>query len=142
MKKLLKALALILWMILIFTLSNQSGTSSQGLSDGILMRVALFISRFREMDVRAFVLDTGYYIRKGAHIFEYAVLYILSYECLKDYSVKRVKILCLVFCVLYAFFDEFHQLFIDGRSGELNDCLIDSIGSLLSFLFWHKIFKE
>ena len=142
MKKLLKALALLLWVMLIFALSNQSGTSSQSLSDGILMRIALLINRVREIDVRAFVLGTSYFVRKSAHIFEYAVLYILSYECLRDYPLKRARLICLVFCIFYAFFDEFHQLFIDGRSGELNDCLIDSLGTLLSFLFWHKIRKE
>ena len=136
MKKLVKGLVLIGWMALIFALSNQSGTASQELSDGLLYRLAVFISRFREMDIRSVVQAASYFIRKSAHVFEYGVLYILTYEFFRECSIKRSALLSLLFCIMCAFFDEFHQLFIDGRSGQLSDCAIDSFGSLLGFLFW------
>ena len=142
MKRILKGLLLAGWMLLIFSLSNQSGTASQELSDGILYRLALFISRFREIDIRSFVLAAGYAIRKAAHVFEYGVLYILAYEFLKEFGTARTALYGLLLCILYAFFDEFHQLFIDGRSGQLSDCLFDGSGSFLAFLLWHRIHKE
>ncbi len=32
-------------------------------------------------------------------------------------------------CVLYAIFDEIHQLYVPGRSGEIIEVLIDSVGA-------------
>ena len=37
----------------------------------------------------------------------------------------------LILCILYAFTDEYHQTFINGRTGQILDVLIDSSGSLL-----------
>lgn len=42
--------------------------------------------------------------------------------------------LCFVF--LYACTDEFHQLFSDGRSGQIKDVLIDTFGGLFGVLFY------
>ena len=45
---------------------------------------------------------------------------------------KRIYIITIIFCFLYACSDEIHQLFIPGRSGELLDVLIDTTGGILS----------
>ena len=37
--------------------------------------------------------------------------------------------------VEYATLDEIHQLFVDGRSGQITDVFIDSIGILLGICF-------
>lgn len=34
--------------------------------------------------------------------------------------------LSIIVCALYAVSDEFHQLFVSGRSGEIRDIIIDS----------------
>ena len=54
-----------------------------------------------------------------------------------------------VSAVLYACSDEFHQLFVAGRAGRINDVLIDSAGAVLGlalFLFIrtcaHKMVKR
>ena len=39
-----------------------------------------------------------------------------------------------IFCILYAMSDEFHQLFVPGRSGEIRDICIDSLGALLGII--------
>ena len=49
--------------------------------------------------------------------------------------------LSLLFCFLYACSDEFHQLFIPGRSGQFIDILIDTSGALIMLLIiylWQK----
>jgi hypothetical protein len=38
------------------------------------------------------------------------------------------------FCVLYSVSDEFHQLYSNGRSGNIKDVLLDSLGSLCGIL--------
>ena len=40
-------------------------------------------------------------------------------------------------CLIYAATDEFHQTFVDGRSGEVRDVLVDALGSLIAIvLIW------
>ena len=48
----------------------------------------------------------------------------------------------VLFCVLYASFDEFHQLFVDGRCGQLSDVIIDSSGSIVSCFLWRLVKKN
>jgi VanZ family protein len=67
---------------------------------------------------------------------EYAVFALLLFNLLCSLGVtgrKRFGIaLLLVFC--YAATDEFHQLFVDGRSGQFTDVLIDTAGGLIMLL--------
>ena len=45
----------------------------------------------------------------------------------------------LIFCLLYAISDEFHQTFVAGRSGQITDVLIDLSGSLAGILLLSTI---
>ena len=42
--------------------------------------------------------------------------------------------LAILFVFLYACTDEFHQLFIEGRSGRFRDVLIDTAGGFLCYI--------
>ena len=42
---------------------------------------------------------------------------------------------------LYACTDEIHQLFIEGRSGEIRDILVDSTGALIGMVLVGIILK-
>jgi len=56
----------------------------------------------------------------------------------------RLVIMAALFCVIYAATDEFHQYFIEGRSGEFKDVCIDGIGAVLgtmSFYFYKHLRK-
>lgn len=139
MKKIIKTILWFAWLALIFCLSNENGTQSSSLSNGILMHIANFL---KVSDVESFVDTFGFIIRKGAHFSEYFILYILTIECFKEYKINNLVLISILFCVLYASFDEFHQLFIDGRCGQVKDVLIDSSGSLFSSLIWHLIKKD
>ena len=125
--------------MLIFYFSSQNGTKSDFLSNGILIKIADLL---RINDVDSFVEMFGILIRKVAHFVEYFMLFILTYECFKEYKIKKVLVVSLLFCILWAFFDEFHQLFVDGRCGQIKDVLIDSFGSFTSLLFWHHLIKR
>ena len=71
------------------------------------------------------------YIRKGAHVTEYAVLGILLVLTFAAYGFRRAGTLALITGILYAALDEYHQRFVPGRSGEIKDVLIDACGLLL-----------
>lgn len=74
-------------------------------------------------------------LRKAAHIFEFAVLAVLLIRVglrqEKGINRKLVYIVALLFGVLYAMIDEYHQTFIIGRRGSLTDVFIDSLGVML-----------
>ena len=46
----------------------------------------------------------------------------------------------LLICLIYAFSDEIHQLFVLGRSGEFRDVLIDFCGSILGYFIINRFF--
>lgn len=74
-------------------------------------------------------------IRKVAHITEYFILFMLLYFAIKKLNQYRESILkASIFTVLYACTDEFHQLFIQGRAGRIQDVLIDSIGIVIGII--------
>ncbi|MDO4500716.1 MAG: VanZ family protein [Erysipelotrichaceae bacterium] len=142
MKKIIKTSLLLLWLFLIYYLSSQTGSVSGGLSEKILREIAIFINQFIKIDIDSFVKSSHFLFRKGAHFMEYFILYILSIECFKEYKDKPSAIYTLLFVILYACFDEFHQLFVGGRAGQIRDVLIDSSGAIFSSLIWHKLFKK
>ncbi len=138
-KKILKTLLLILWLTLIYYFSSQSGTISSNTSGRLLVLIGNFL---KVSDIESFVSSFSFLIRKTAHFTEYFILFLISINCFKEYSTSnKIAIIALIFCVLCASFDEFHQLFVDGRSGQVKDVLIDSCGSAFPFLLWH-LFKK
>lgn len=139
MKKIIKTLLFVSWLILIYLLSAETGDQSGSLSNGILLSIAKLL---KISDTKAFVDTFGFFIRKLAHFSEYFILYILTYECFKEYNCQKLIVVSVLFCVLYALFDEFHQLFVDGRCGQLSDVVIDSSGSIVSCFLWRLVCEK
>ena len=132
--KILKIIVLILWMIVIFLLSNQTGNESTILSDGVInSSICKFISNCNP-EVYSFI------VRKSAHILIYFILGIFSVMNFKND--KEGLINAFILCITYAFFDELHQMFINNRSGEVRDIFIDMIGSISGILLFYKIRKK
>lgn len=151
----------IVWMIVIFIFSGQSGEDSAGLSGEITEFVISVVysdydsySTEKQMEIA----DTVHYIiRKGAHFTEYAILGILAVMtaltniCSKG-NVKMSKAEsrrdtyfkagagAFVFSTLYAVSDEFHQNFVDDRAPGVKDVLIDSLGALAGIVFASVVF--
>ena len=81
--------------------------------------------------------------RKVAHITEYAILTFLFFHASsKNLNYKKAISYSALFSITYALTDEYHQLFVFGRSGNLGDILIDSLGIFLAvFLIYRKVKK-
>jgi VanZ family protein len=101
-------LPVLLWAALIFTLSSVPDLSS-GLGGWDL------------------------FLRKAAHVTEYAILALLLARALHR------EVPALVLGVLYAASDEFHQSFVRGRHGAPLDVAIDSVGLLIGVLAWRRL---
>jgi len=105
------------------------------------MGLIYFLSSFHQL--QASTIDWQDFVtRKFAHFMEYAILYVLFYRFLKNstnYPFKKSLLLSLVFTIVYALTDEYHQTLVSGRTGKIRDVLIDSAGGLFGLFFVYKI---
>lgn len=126
---------MIIWMIFIFIMSNTNGNDSSSQSNFFANIILQFINIDKE--------TLTFLIRKIAHMSEYAILALFTYYALIKIAFNKRIIFQITFLIsfLYACSDEFHQLFISGRSGQFTDIIIDSTGCLIMLLFlylWQK----
>lgn len=117
----------------------------------------------------AFAEKIDYPVRKCAHASEYAVLGILLFLTIREYVLgaqlaggtlrggdgmdranetrgirgrRRSAKYALAASILYAASDEFHQLFVPGRSGRVTDVMIDTAGALIGILLIYMVMKK
>jgi VanZ family protein len=116
-------------MLLIFNLSSQVAEQSGQLSTGITKVIVDTIENiFPQADLN--INEWDHIIRKNAHFFVYSILGILVLNALRKSGATGMRsvVMALVIGVLYAASDEVHQLFVNGRSAQVTDVLIDSAG--------------
>lgn len=145
MKRVINIILIILWMGLIFVLSNDTAEESSKKSDGLIVRCVQDIIK-RDLSTKEKEKVLKYLVkpvRKSAHFFLYFVLGILIINLFKSFELFNYKtiLLAILLCFLYACSDEIHQLFIKGRSCEVRDILIDTIGSLSGILVYYLFSK-
>jgi VanZ family protein len=79
--------------------------------------------------------EIHYIVRKTAHFIEYALLGFLSWRIVHfdpafgSFSLRRQCWFVLLFCMLYASTDEFHQSFVPTRQPAVPDVLLDTCGA-------------
>jgi VanZ family protein len=83
-------------------------------------------------------------VRKAAHFAEFLVLAFFVAALCRSYGIRFhiTFVITMLYILLFAITDEVHQLFVDGRSGQISDVCIDFSGGLagyLGFLIIHKI---
>lgn len=140
-------LAVIFWIItvalivMIFHFSGQSATQSSNTSNMVVNIIN---------EVLGVEIEDDTVIRKVAHATEFAILTAFTFAALSStnkisnktsYAESPVKLMrsdnemnivfTLWFTILNAIFDEYHQLFVDGRDGSIRDVLIDLIGIVI-----------
>ncbi len=137
----------IVWMLVIFSFSAQPGEESADLSGGISYVFISILNQvirigWDEAEILQMAQFWDYPIRKLAHMTEFGILAILYYWALGFYPKVQQAwgncrpgwlryILAFVLTVCYATTDEFHQLFIPERSGNLFDICVDATGAFL-----------
>ncbi len=132
-----------LWMGMIFLFSAQDAAGSSQLSGQTAFHSAFWFwpgfSALSPEEQLAWVESVQFWVRKSAHFLVYAGLGFLlcwSFSSLSWGSRKKI-VLAWLTGTFYAATDEFHQLFVPGRSGQLRDVLLDSAGVLTGiFLFF------
>lgn len=126
-----------LWIILIFSLSAQPATQSNQSSLRVTEWIVVTVAKVVAPDMDAEKLDGivkqfNNLVRKLAHGGLYFVLGLLLVCAAAKMGIMRetqLYALAFLFCLLYSVTDEFHQMFVPGRSGQISDVLIDASGA-------------
>ena len=145
-KKVLLFIGVILVSLQIYGASSQVATESAQVSGKITKKIVEVITTVKKVDpdkVKSLYETTHYIIRKTAHFLEFALLSFLVFLLAKCYNIKTGMciFISLGYCLLFAMFDEWHQLSVEGRSGEIKDVLIDFCGSIAGSAFsWFVLY--
>ena len=127
-------------MILIFCFSSQPAETSDATSGVFAEKVADVLQPgWRELAAREKqeVYDSiNHVIRKIGHFTEFALLGFSLRMCLESWMEKRrgLGLAAWLGATLYAALDEYHQIGVDGRSGQIADVMLDSCGVLAGVL--------
>ena len=124
MKKLFRFLPTIAICLIIIILSHKSGLKSN------------------------FSQVTDIILRKQAHIFEFALLYLSFFLAITNYNIfnlkstvfKNLSIISFIFVLLFALSDEWHQSMVISRTAKPIDILYDSLGALVGYILMWNIF--
>lgn len=135
--KIIKWIPCVLVMCIIFRFSAAPAVQSSAVSQSVTEKLLHFLEKCFGMNLftEEFIANAEYIVRKMAHAFEYFVLAITFFYGYSNKERKRVGAVTLLFCIFYAASDEIHQLFVPGRSGQITDVGIDSLGALLGVVF-------
>mgnify|MGYP004566601119 FL=1 len=132
-KNKISLLLVILWMIFIFIMSSFDATSSSNQSNFIVDIITSIIN-IKDIGLLSFI------IRKLAHFTEYFILGILVINFITRYDKKII--IAILLCIIYATSDEIHQIFVPGRSCQITDIMIDSLGSIMGIYLYKLITKK
>lgn len=125
----------------IFGFSSQNAEESSGLSTKAAIAIIRFADNSHIVEVNdkneaEFIENLQYPIRKCAHMSEYMIFTLSVMFALSVWGVRNKLLYIETFAVsvVFASTDEFHQLFVPGRSGMVSDVLIDSTGAAIGLL--------
>lgn len=146
-KRAIFAILIIVNCIVIFNFSAQNSEKSTESSDVIVNKVVNTISHVRKKTKKDTLKKTvTVVVRKLAHFSIYALLGVWEMLLLNTFnlSVKQKILMCVIFGGLYALSDEIHQNYVGGRSPEVRDVCIDTLGIFCGGMLGvaiNKVFK-
>ena len=141
--KIIKLILIIIWMITVFRFSGQQGTESGDTSRKFTI-IIIRIMTGKSLEINdPFVEGVQLFIRKFAHFTIYAIggFLIMNYAYSTDKTQKQKILHSIGFGGVYAITDEIHQFFVSGRSGNIFDVGIDTLGVITGVLMYILIRK-
>lgn len=147
-KQIIYAILIVIWMAVVFSFSNEPAVKSSKTSDGLTDKVIEVITKKdpeKKKKINRSTIET--IVRKSAHFMLYTIggFLIAGLVATTNVGTKKLFIYAVLFTTLYACTDEIHQIFVEGRSCELRDILIDGVGAMLGtglFLFCRKMSND
>ena len=138
--KYVKCIIAIICCIIIFSFSAVPATASTKQSKGLTYNVIKLLNgnKLTEKELVKLTKRVNPVIRKIAHFSIYMILARFIYMFIGELSIKsksekeRLRkniIYTCIFCIIYAIFDEIHQIYVPGRTGKVIDVIIDTLGA-------------
>ena len=145
--KFLNIILIIIWMIIIFNFSGQIGTESGNTSRKFTVQIIKILTGKSLSIHEPFVDNLQSIIRKLAHFSIYTVggFLIMNYQYGTNKKEYRKILYSIIFGGSYAITDEIHQIWVPGRSGNIFDVGIDTLGvvtGVLIYITFRKILKK
>lgn len=125
-------------MLFVFLNSSKNAVQSSEISMSFTEKLfSAIVPDYNTMTpTQQFSLISGaqFVIRKSAHFITYFFMGLFCMLAVNTYGLKaKIKALyASLICIGFSITDETHQIFVPGRSGEIRDILIDSVGILLA----------
>lgn len=145
-KRIISIILVIAWMSIVFYFSAQQGEGSGKTSKTVSKIVINIIdigNRYTEVEKEELIETIEPVIRKIAHYTLYTIGGILIANCTFRFLNEEKKAILVsgIVGIAYATSDEIHQLLVAGRSGKVQDVIIDSLGILTGIIFFLLITK-
>lgn len=146
----------IAWLLLIFNFSAMTSQDSNSKSTGLTEKL---ISKVLDATNEAGITDShpdaeklskatsliNKPFRKVAHATVYFVLALILLALGRIiFGSKKYLLTCvlaLLFCFIFAMTDEYHQTFVDGRTGQFSDVIIDTAGACIGILVFSSYYS-
>ena len=138
--RLIILILIILNCLTIFRFSSEISDDSSGRSGRVVEFLVEMIPDIKNMPDNEMEIFKGEVlepiVRKTAHYTIYTALGILTMSFALTYKGTKYQkgLSSTIFCLLYSISDEIHQSFVPGRSCELRDVFIDTIGVVTGVL--------
>lgn len=123
---------------MIFSFSGQTSIESSSLSRKVTKGIVLVADRitnsnWSEEEIEIKIEKYEYYVRKAAHMTEYAILAFAVMLPLRACGARGFGLffLTILICGGFAATDEIHQLYVAGRAAAVKDVLIDCAGACI-----------
>lgn len=133
----------VVWMTVIFCFSAQPADVSTGTSLRVGMTIGKMsvpdFSKLPKEEQMDYAKKIEFPVRKMAHATEYAILGCLLTNLCLTFPMRKAYMWGWLMGSAYAATDEFHQLFVPGRSGQMTDVMLDSVGCLAGCLLIYLI---
>ena len=134
----------VLWMFNIYYLScmdsELSNTKSKDTINTVVESSVVITNKDISKDnLNSIVNGLNKPLRKCMHSFVFFILVILFINAFNNSNIRSYEcyLFSIVLSFIYACFDEFHQLYVTGRTGQLMDIGIDMIGVLFGVLVFY-----
>ena len=154
-KRIVLLILVLIGCITIFCFSEFSAGESTKQSRGLTYNIVKVLNgnKLSEKELIKLSKKVNPLVRKIAHFSIYMILAIFTYMFIEELNIKsksekerlRKKILyTCIFCIIYAIFDEIHQIYVPGRTGKAIDVIIDTLGSCMgiTLLLVNNIIKR
>jgi VanZ family protein len=135
----------ILWMVVIYTFSAQPLNQTSQLSMSLAKKMQGSTAA-GNIDVDAAAINLSLLnsiLRESAHFFLFFVLGLLVINAVRRIWSKQrsAYYLSAAICLIYALFDEVHQIFVRGRDSDVSDIMIDFNGAVIGIVIYWMIYK-